>query len=102
VTAGKGANPIEARASALMEAVEHAVAEPQRTAWQGRRLSWGRLGDQFDDGIDLLDLVPRPGASVTRRTMVTTLACERLGRPGSIDLPAELVFYPYREPGRND
>jgi ribosomal protein S12 methylthiotransferase accessory factor len=95
VTAGKGVTADEARASAVMEAIEHAVAEPQRTPWQARRMGWGRISDQFDDGVDLVDLIPRADLTVTRRTLVTTVECERLDRLEPIMLPAELVFYPY-------
>ena len=38
VHAGKGVNAVEARVGALMEAVEYAAAEPQRSSWERRRI----------------------------------------------------------------
>lgn len=97
VTAGKGVTGDEARASALMEAIEHAVAEPQATDWPRRRLALADVAAQLDD-VHVADFVPNPRAKLTPRTMVTTTACERVGYAGRVQLPAELVFYPYREP----
>jgi len=98
VTAGKGVTCDEARASAVMEAIEHAVAEPQRSAWHSRRRSLADIAAQFEDGVCIADFVPTAGLTLTSATMVTTVTCERVGDRGGAQLPAEIVFFPYCDP----
>jgi ribosomal protein S12 methylthiotransferase accessory factor len=95
VHAGKGLTDEEARASALMEAVEHAAAEPQRSDWVARRLSMADIAAQFAGRVRIADFVPISLAALEPHTVVVTTQCEELGRRALVQLPAETVFYPY-------
>ena len=97
VTAGKGVSADEARASALMEAVEHAVADPHLYEWQGRRLSLRDITRQFDDCVGIADFGSTMCPTPDRKRMVTTTSCECVDRSGEYQIPAELVFYPYAD-----
>lgn len=94
VHAGKGVTAVEARASALMEAVEHAAAEAQNSEWAARRLSVADIAAQFAGRIDVLDFVPTSRLALAPGTEVVTTECEELGRQTRVQLPAELVFFP--------
>jgi ribosomal protein S12 methylthiotransferase accessory factor len=94
VHAGKGVTAVEARASALMEAVEHAAAEPQNSDWIARRLPMADIAAQFAGRIGIADFVPTSRLALAPCTVVVTTECEELGRHKRVQLPAELVFYP--------
>jgi ribosomal protein S12 methylthiotransferase accessory factor len=96
VHAGKGLRASDARAGALMEAIEHAAAEPQRSEWSGVSLSLGDLVAAFDEGLQLVDFAPKFGLSISPDQRMTAVECEDLGARRKILLPAELIFFPYR------
>lgn len=95
VNAGKGVHPLEAKVGALMEAVEYAAAEPQRSAWVMRRLPVAEIARQFDDGLHWIDFAPVLGVTITPEQTVETVECEDLRTGKTVLLPAELVFVPY-------
>lgn len=98
VHAGKGLGTAEARIGALMEAVEFAVAEPQRSAWLGRSLCIGDLADDWDGAFTLADLAPRFGVPAPAQRPLRTVRCEDVAGGASAWLPAELVFLPFTDP----
>jgi len=95
VHAGKGLQASEARAGALMEAIEHAVAEPQRSEWSPVSLSVASLVEAFDQGLRLVDFAPKFGMPILPEQTITAVECENLGTRGSTLLPAELIFFPF-------
>jgi ribosomal protein S12 methylthiotransferase accessory factor len=101
VHAGKGLRAPEARAGALMEAIEHAVAEPQRSEWSAVSTSVADLAAAFDDGIRLVDFAPKFGVPIAPDQRITAVECERLGTRRSTLLPAELIFFPLPLDGPN-
>lgn len=98
VHAGKGLGAAEARTGALMEALEFAVAEPQRSPWQGRSLRIGALLDDWDGAFGLADLAPRFGMPLPADRLLHTVRCEDVAGGTAAWLPAELVFMPYDDP----
>lgn len=95
VHAGKGLTLDEARVGAAMEAIEFAVAEPQRTPWVGRDLRMGDLQDHWAGRFDAEDLAPRFRMEIPPDMPMRTVACEDLATGQSIWLPAQFVFVPY-------
>jgi ribosomal protein S12 methylthiotransferase accessory factor len=95
VNAGKGLSALEARVGALMEAVEHAVAEPQRSAWTPVPMRLTDIASGFSGRFELQDLAPRHGVSATGSPFVSALHCEDLLGGDRLPLPAALVFVPY-------
>lgn len=95
VTAGKGLRDVEARAGALMEAVEHVVAEPQRSYWKPEPMALTDVVRGFAGRFDLIDLAPRHGIRAAGSPTVTTVACEELIGGGCLHLPAALIFVPF-------
>ena len=74
VHAGKGLLPADARIGALMEALEFAIAEPQRTRWAGRSQRLGDLSEGWAGRFTLLDLAPRIGVPADADRMLLTPA----------------------------
>ncbi|MEO8544510.1 MAG: YcaO-like family protein [Burkholderiaceae bacterium] len=100
VHAGKSVDPTDARVGAMLEAIEYAVAEPQRTQWKVETLSVKDLISRWKCQFDWMDLAPALGVAITKRTKVDAIACEELAEGGAMLLPAELVFVPWK-PRRN-
>jgi ribosomal protein S12 methylthiotransferase accessory factor len=98
VHAGKGLGAAEARVGALMEALEFAVAEPQRTVWQGRSQRVGTLCDRWGGAFTLADLAPRRGIPAGPDRLLHTVPCDDISGGHPAWLPAELVFLPYGDP----
>lgn len=98
VHAGKGLRPDEARIGALMEALEFAVAEPQRTRWQGRDLRLGDLLDDWGGAFSLADLAPRIGVPAGADRLLHAVRCDDVAGGTPAWLPAELVFMPFVDP----
>ncbi len=96
VHAGKGLLPLDAEVGALMEAVEYAAAEPERSRWTARPMTVAALLAQWPAGVGWLDFAPVLGQATAPGDTVTTVACERLGHRGTWPLPAELVFLPWQ------
>jgi ribosomal protein S12 methylthiotransferase accessory factor len=111
VHAGKGLAPIDARVGALMEAIEHAVAEPGCGAGRPpevRRIAAADLVASWQGRWVLTDLAPLWGVRVEPAQALGAVRCERLSPgdenedepadepPASAWLPAELVhtFWP--------
>jgi len=98
VHAGKGLGADEARIGALMEALEFASAEPQRTPWAGRDLRIGDLLDDWDGAFTLADLAPRIGVPAGADRRLRAVRCDDVAGGAAAWLPAELVFLPFDEP----
>lgn len=98
VHAGKGLAAAESRVGALMEALEYAVAEPQRSAWVGRSLRVGQLLDAWAGAFGLIDLAPRFGVAAESDRLLHCVQCEDMAGGAPIWLPAELVFMPFVDP----
>lgn len=102
VHAGKGLASVDACVGALMEAIEFAVAEPQRTSWRADRVSLAQLEACWGGGFDLLDLGPHIGIAFDERTMFDAIACENLLGGPALPIPAERVFFPFDSPDHPD
>lgn len=98
VNAGKGLHAVEARVGALMEAVEFAAAEPDRSTWRRETLSVGELRSEWAGRLRMLDLAPRMGPGAPNERLIDVLACEDIAGGPVLPLPAELVFMPYEDP----
>lgn len=100
VNAGKGLQLQDARVGALMEAIEFAVAEPQRSSWCARTLSIRDLEADWAGHFEFDDLptdvrgAPRPGDAFV------CVQCEELAEGRPAWMPADLVFMPYVSPGQ--
>ena len=100
VHAGKSVDALAARVGALLEAIEYAAAEPQRTTWEADTLCMRDLVALWQGRFRWMDLAPTMGTMVTPRTRIDVVACEDLFAGGAMPVPAELVFVPWR-PRRN-
>jgi len=94
--AGKGLAPADARVGALMEGVEHAVAERASAAGPDARLLLHELVAQWPAGLQLRDFAPRLGVVADPAQPVMAARCENLMDPRrrAVLLPAELVLVP--------
>lgn len=95
VHAGKGLDPTEAHVGALMEAIEYAAADPQRSASGVRPMRIDDLQARFDGGLRLIDFVPKLGARTRADRTIPVIGCEDVLRGCTSLLPAELIFVPY-------
>lgn len=95
VNAGKGIAEMDAKAGALMEALEFAIAEPDATPWQKHTITIRELVARFPQGLQLVDLIPRTGVEVAPDDPVAVVTCENLATGESLLLPAQLVFMPF-------
>jgi ribosomal protein S12 methylthiotransferase accessory factor len=95
VHAGKGLDPLAARVGALMEAIEYAAADPQRSAASVQPMTIGDLVAQLGPGLGLVDFAPELGKRPEARQAIPAVACEEIARAARRFLPAELVFVPY-------
>ncbi len=100
VHAGKGLRAVDARIGALMEALEFAVAEPQRTHWMARTISAAGLQRAWGTGLRFDDLPLRMDSAVSPRDEWIALPCEDLITGTWAPLPADLVFMPFHSPAR--
>ncbi len=98
VHAGKGLRADEARVGALMEAVEYAAAEPDRSEWRRRSLRIGELKAEWAGRVRMLDLAPRTGPGAPDDRLVDVVACEDVAGGPALPLPAELIFVPCDDP----
>ncbi len=99
VHAGKGLQAVDARVGAVMEALEHAVAEPDaRALASARQRPCGQLQDDWQGAWRLVDLAPAFGRALAADDPLDTVRCEwwHAGvRAGDAWLPAELVHMPW-------
>ncbi|WP_050507047.1 YcaO-like family protein [Streptomyces rimosus] len=92
VTAGKGHHPHEARAGALMEAVEQAVAERCAATTPLRWASPRAIADE--GGVRLGAWCPRPERTVDVDQPLPWITMPCPGQAREITVPAELVLTP--------
>lgn len=92
VTAGKGQYADEARAGALMEAVEQAVAERCAATTPLRWASPRAIADE--GGIRLGAWCPRPEKTVDADRALPWITVPSLSGTGDLAVPAELVLTP--------
>ena len=95
VHAGKGLDLDEARAGALMEAVEYAVAEQASAAAADAHISVGEFVAQFGGALRLVDFAPALGQPVTADRRIAAVTCEDLCSGQDRLVPAELVHMPW-------
>lgn len=94
VHSGKGMSRDDARAGALMEAVEYAACETASAAAVVERLSLSRLQRLWPDALELGDFAPRLGVARPAHRQLPTVSCELLRTRRSVMVPAELVLMP--------
>ncbi len=94
VTAGKGVTPNEACASAWMEAIEYALAEPGRSPVETVQATADRLpdGDVRPDAVT--DFCPLLRVQIPPDAPMPCVRAEELNSGSSALVPAELVFLP--------
>lgn len=95
VHAGKGLEPTEARVGAVMEAIEYAVADPERSGNSVRPMRIDEMLMQLDGDLQLTDFAPELGKKARAEQAIPVVACEELLRGTVSQLPAELIFVPY-------
>ena len=95
VHAGKGLLAEDARIGALMEAIEYAVAEPDRHDSQIQQWSVADVAGDLAPDLEFVDLVPRIGLAITPDLMIPTVLCHDVTTGRTVRLPAELVFLPF-------
>jgi ribosomal protein S12 methylthiotransferase accessory factor len=92
VHAGKGVRDVEARAGALMEALEFAVAEAAALATPNETVSVAEWTAQFGGTLRLVDFAPRLGQRIDPADRLPVVRCEILDSGASALLPRELVL----------
>jgi ribosomal protein S12 methylthiotransferase accessory factor len=97
VNAGKGLRPIEAEVGATMEAIEMALAEPDRARSRLRvvRATARDVLDGRSRPEAILDLCPKLGKRVTLDEPLDCVAAHDVATGERALVPAELVFVPY-------
>ena len=91
VHAGKGVNPMEARAGALMEAIEYAVAEQADADDPSDYLPLRELLHAFGGRLTAADLAPRFGACLPPGRMIAVDDCEDVATGAHYRMPSELL-----------
>lgn len=94
VHSGKGMHADDARAGALMEAVEFAACETASAAAVVQRKTISALQRQWPIGLSLVDFAPRLGVSYPLRAPLAAVTCELLQTRRSLLVPAELALMP--------
>lgn len=97
--AGKGLAAEDARVGAMMEGLEHAVAERASRAGPDRWMTLAELAASWPSGLTLQDFAPRLGAALDPQREVMVVRCEDLVGRRPLWLPAELVLVPCPEDG---
>jgi ribosomal protein S12 methylthiotransferase accessory factor len=96
VHAGKGLQTVDARVGALMEGIEHAVAEATATRWSACPMSLAQLQRQARGHYALADVPCRLGSRVDMTAVLSTVQAEQLQAPGgTVAVPAAWVFLPW-------
>ena len=97
IHAGKGLTAADARAGALMEAIELAVAERASANARPLRMTVGELVAQLPGDLAIADFAPRLGAGGDPSVPLLAVACEDIAAPSKTTfLPAELALVPGR------
>ncbi|MBU6260600.1 MAG: YcaO-like family protein [Burkholderiales bacterium] len=94
VHAGKGLHLDDARAGALMEAVEYAVAERASAGGAEYGATLAQWAAQLPHGLKAEDFAPRLDAVLAPRRRIGLVRCEELGCRRSLLVPAELALMP--------
>lgn len=94
VHAGKGLSREDARVGAAMEALELAVAEIDSLRPADARCTLAELRSRWPDGLSAEALAPNFGLLPAEGEVLDAVACELLGAPGTVLIPAELVRLP--------
>jgi ribosomal protein S12 methylthiotransferase accessory factor len=94
VHAGKGFTAVDARAGALMEAVEFAVGELATEAGPDVVMPLRALAAQFPAGLRPFDFAPRLGVELDVELPTPAVACEDISTGTRCLLPADLVWVP--------
>ena len=95
VSAGKGLLPVEAKISAIMEAIELAMAEKNRVPGSDPvRLTPEDMLRANGFSFDFVDLCPRYGTRVDPQVPILCVQGEDLCTGKAQFLPAELIFLP--------
>ncbi|WP_189765891.1 YcaO-like family protein [Streptomyces xanthochromogenes] len=101
VNAGKGVRVEEARVGAYMEAIEFALAEPRAGGPEVELTSPRNFITQRGVDFSFVDLCPQLGHPVDPDGVLACVEAEDVSTGASLLIPAELVFFPYREnPGQ--
>lgn len=98
VNSGKGILPQEAEVGAYMEAIEFAMAEPNRAGLDIYRVTPSDILDGRRRSDALLDFCPAMGARISLDEPITAVQATDLLRGESFLAPAELAFMPYSAP----
>lgn len=92
--AGKGMTAEDAQASAVMEAIECAVAEQASARHAYDHLPLGALAARLPEGLALSDFSPRIDADLRPDRLTRAVRCHDLLGGDEALLPAELVMVP--------
>lgn len=98
VNSGKGLRPQEAEAGAYMEAIEFAMAEPNRAGLDIYRATPRDLLDGPRRPEAPLDFCPIMGLEIPLDAPMTAVPADDLLHGRRLLVPAELVFLPYPAP----
>jgi ribosomal protein S12 methylthiotransferase accessory factor len=99
VHAGKGLSTADARAGALMEAVEYAISERHASAGADLSLPLRDLTAALPPPLALVDFAPRLGVAIDWAAPTRAVHCEEITSGTSAVLPAELVLMPFEHRG---
>lgn len=92
VHAGKGLVARDARLGAIMEGIEHAVAQRASAVARPRRIPLDALIASWPRRLALADFAPRLGVDMRAPRSIAALRCEDLLGGGGALLPAELLL----------
>jgi len=95
VNAGKGLTEQEAQVGAYMEAIEMALAEPNRAKLP---IAKARISEVLDGSTRpnaILDLCPKRNAQIDLSAALDCVEAWEINQGISLKIPAELVFTPY-------
>jgi ribosomal protein S12 methylthiotransferase accessory factor len=96
VHSGKSSIPLEAKVGALMEAIEHAWAEPQRARLPSYMLPAREVASRWGGSPELLlDFCPRLGVSIDPEEPLEVTDGVELTTGEVLPVPVELVVLPY-------
>ncbi len=95
VNSGKGILPDEARVGAYMEAIEFALAEPNRAGLEIVAATPREMLDGQERPEAILDFCPRVHADIPLDEPLTAVYASDLSGSPQLLVPAELAFVPY-------
>ncbi|HAS44867.1 MAG TPA: hypothetical protein DCS93_30585 [Microscillaceae bacterium] len=95
VNAGKGLTEQEAQVGAYMEAIEMALAEPNRANLPIIKAKISEVLDSSTRPQAILDLCPKRNAQIDPAATLDCVEAWEINQGNSFKIPAELVFTPY-------